>query len=73
MKKCPHLNLGKKLGKILEIRKNSLEKNWKLGKIPKIRKNRKSWEKYFVDKVFRKLRKNTKKLGKILKKLGKIV
>ena len=37
----------------------------------KIRKNRKSQEEYFVGKVFRKLRKNTKKLGKILKKISK--
>ena len=36
-KKGPHLNLGEKLGKILEIRKNTLKK---LGKIlGKIRKN----------------------------------
>ena len=40
----------------------------------KIRKNRKSKEKYFVGKVFQKLRKNTKKVRKnTKKKLGKIV
>ena len=37
----------------------------------KIRKNRKSSEKYFVGKFFRKLRKNTKKIGKILWKIRK--
>jgi len=39
----------------------------------KIRKNRKSSEKYFEGKFFRKLRKDTKNIGKIQKKLEKIV